>query len=95
MLDERKCTYVTVKEIKLQTATEKQVYKLANKPSVLHKKDSKYKGKSKAITPETSIDKQEEDEEDNNEESVVEMAVPTPAQSRRTRRINLPKRYRN
>jgi len=73
----------------------KQVRKLANKPSVLHKKDSKYRGKLKAITPETSTDEQEEDEEDSNKESVVEMAAPTPARSRRTRHINLPKRYCN
>ena len=45
--------------------------------------------------PETSTNEQEEDEEDSNEESVVEMAAPTPAQLRRTRRINLPKRYHN
>jgi hypothetical protein len=71
------------------------VRKLANKPSVLYKKDSKYKGKLKVITLETSTNKQEEDDEDIEEKSVVEMAASTPAQSRRTRRINLPKRYRN
>ena len=95
MLDKRKRNCAIVKEIKLQTMAEIQARKLANKPSVLHKKDSKYKGKLKAITPETSINEQEEDEEDSDEESVVEMAAPTPARSRRTRRINLPKRYRN
>ena len=95
MLEERKRTRAIAKEIKLQTAAEKQVRKLANKPSVLHKRDSKYKGKSKAITPETSTDEQEEDDEDSDEKSVVEMAGPTPARSRRTRHINLPERYRN
>jgi len=79
MLDKRKHNRAIVKEIKLQTAAKIQARKLANKPSVLHKKDSKYKGKSKAITPETSTDEQEEDKEDSDEESVVEMAAPTPA----------------
>jgi len=71
------------------------VHKLANKPLALYKKDSKYKGKLKAIILETSINEQEEDSKDINKQSVVEIAAPTPARLRRTRRINLPKRYRN
>jgi hypothetical protein len=71
------------------------VRKPANKPSILHKKDSKYKGKSKAITPESYTDEEDAKDEDSDEESIMEMAAPTPARSRRTRNINLPKRYRN
>ena len=56
----------------------KQVRKLANKPLVLYKKDSKYRGKLKAITLETSTNKQEEDKEDSNKKLVVEIAAPTP-----------------
>ena len=79
MLEERKRTRAIAKEIKLQTAAEKQVRKLANKPSVLHKKDSKYRDKLKAIILETSTNEQEEDKEDSNKELVVEIAAPTPA----------------
>ena len=95
MLKERKCTQAVAKEIKVQDAAEKQVRKIANKPSIQHKKGSKNKGKSKAITPETSTDEQEEDDRDIDEQSEVEIAAPTPARSRRTRRINLPERYRD
>ena len=45
---------------------EKQVYKLANRPLILYKKDFKYKGKSKAITLKTSTNEQEEDNKDIN-----------------------------
>ena len=56
----------------------KQVYKLANKPSVLYKKDFKYKSKSKVIILKTSTDEQEEDNKDINKKSVVKIAVSTP-----------------
>jgi len=71
------------------------VHKIANKPLILRKKDSKYRGKLKVITLETSTNKEKKDDKDIDEESVVEMAASTPAWSRRTRRINLPKRYRD
>ena len=55
----------------------KQVYKLANKPSVLYKKDFKYKSKLKVIILKTSTDEQEEDK-DINKKSVIKIAASTP-----------------
>jgi len=71
------------------------VRKLANKPLILYKKDSKYKGKLKAITPESYIDEEDAKDKDSNEELIMEIAALIPARSRRIRNINLPKRYRN
>ena len=69
--------------------------KPANKPSILYKKDSKYKGKLKVIILESYIDKEDAEDEDFDEELIIEIAAPIPTWSRRTRNINLPKRYRN
>ncbi len=95
MLEERKRTYIIIKEIKLQTKAEKQLRKLANKPKNLYKNNSNYKGKSKAITPETSTEEEALNKELDEEILLMEMAAPTPARSWRKRNINLPKRYRN
>jgi len=95
MLEERKRTRAIAKEIKLQTEAEKQLRKVANKPKNLHKNNSNYKGKLKAIIPKTSTEEEALNEELDEEISLMEMAAPTPARSRRKRNINLPKRYRN
>ena len=79
MLEERKRTQTIIKDIKLQAEAEKQVHKIANKPLILRKKDSKYRGKLKVITLETSTNKEKKDDKDIDEESVVEMAASTPA----------------
>ena len=50
----------------------------------------KSKGKQKAIILEIFSDKVDEVDE----ELFVELVAPTPAQSRRNRQINLPKRFR-
>jgi hypothetical protein len=56
---------------------------------------SKLDGKSKAITPQISKDEEEPQEDCSKEDSVLAMVAPTPARSRRSRNINLPKRYLN
>jgi hypothetical protein len=95
MLEERKRTRAVAKELRLEAQTQKELRKLANKPSQSHKAGSKAKGKSKAITPQISEDEEELQEELSDGDLVLEMAAPTSARSRRNRNINLPKRYRN
>jgi hypothetical protein len=95
MLEERKRTKAVAKELRLEAQAQKQLRKLASKPSQLYKKVSKFNGKSKAITPQISEDEEEPQEELSDEGSVLEVAAPTPARSRRNRNINLPKRYRD
>ena len=55
------------------------MHKLANKPSILYKKDSKYKGKLKAITPESYTDEEDAEDKDSNKELIIEMAALIPA----------------
>jgi len=55
------------------------VRKLANKPLILYKKDSKYKGKLKVIILESYIDKEDAKDKDSNKELIMEIAAPTPA----------------
>ena len=95
-----------VKEIRLQ----EQYIKAAKQEEVKHtrqaatqlKKDLQLakKGKQKAPIVSSSDDYNKEDEEDNQDEdneevSNVEVSAPTPARSRRSRQIYLPKRFRS
>jgi len=95
MLEERKRTKAVAKELRFEAQAQKELRKLANKPSRSQQIVSKSKGKSKAITPQISEDEEEPQEELSEEDSVLEIAAPTPARSRRNRNINLPERYRD
>jgi len=84
----------TAKETRLriqaQKAAKREAAKLRRQSTQHQKKAYKDKGKQKVVTPEISSDKVDEVDE----ELSVELVAPTPAQSRRNRQINLPKRFR-
>ncbi|XTI82544.1 hypothetical protein V2W45_38530 [Cenococcum geophilum] len=98
MLEERKCMRQVAKEIRLQEqrikAAEQEEAKYTRQAATQLKKDLQLAKKGKQKAP-ISITSDEYDEGDTDEdESVVEVAAPTPARSRRSRAINLPKRFR-
>ena len=97
MLEERKRLRAVAKEIRLQeqrikTAKQEEA-KHARQAAAQLKKDLQLakKGQKKAPTPITSDEYNEGDTDE--DELVVEVASPTPARSRRSRAINLPKRF--